>query len=101
MPRTEFGTARTALRRGLHDADRNGKRPRRDVLNVRIPDAEGDFPIRFHNAAGQQVLATQVSIRASDNGNTGRIDVSGLSPGTYSCTVECRGRKLNSHIIKR
>lgn len=75
--------------------------PCRDVLNVRIPDAEGDFPIRFHNAAGQQVLATQVSIRASDNGNTGRIDVSGLSPGTYSCTVECRGRKLNSHIIKR
>lgn len=63
--------------------------PCRDVLNVRIPDAEGDFPIRFHNAAGQQVLATQVSIRASDNGNTGRIDVSGLSPGTYSCTVEC------------
>ena len=75
--------------------------PCRDVLNVRIPDAEGDFSIRFHNAAGQQVLATQVSIRASDNGNTGRIDVSGLSPGTYSCMVECRGRKLNSHIIKR
>ncbi len=117
VPRTEFGTARTALRRGPHDADRNGKRPRRrrgdfgipgdcrrygccdgtfsqpcrDVLNVRIPDAEGDFPIRFHNAAGQQVLATQVSVRAGDNGNTGRIDVSGLSPGTYSCTVECRG----------
>ena len=75
--------------------------PCRDVLNVRIPDAEGDFPIRLHNAAGQQVLATQVSVRAGDNGNTGRIDVSGLSPGTYSCTVECRGRKLNSHIIKR
>lgn len=75
--------------------------PCRDVLIVRIPDVEGDFPIRFHNAAGQQVLATQASIRAGDNGNTGRIDVSGLSPGTYSCTVECRGRKLNSHIIKR
>lgn len=75
--------------------------PCRDVLNVRIPDAEGDFPIRLHNAAGQQVLATQVSVRAGDNGNTGRIDVSGLSPGTYSCMVECRGRKLNSHIIKR
>ena len=75
--------------------------PCRDVLNVRIPDAEGDFPIRLHNAAGQQVLATQVSVRAGDNGNTGRIDVSGLSPGTYSCMVECRGRKLNSHIITR
>ena len=75
--------------------------PCRDALNVRIPNVEGDFPIRFHNAAGQQVLATQVSVRAGDNGNTGRIDVSGLSPGTYTCTVECQGRKLSSHIIKR
>ena len=75
--------------------------PCRDILNVRIPGVEGDFPIRFHNAAGQQVLAAQISVRAGDNGNTGRIGVSGLTPGTYTCTVECLGRKLSSHIIKR
>ena len=75
--------------------------PCRDVLNVRIPGIEGDFPIRLHNAAGQQVLAAQVSVRAGDNGDTGRIDVSGLTPGTYTCTVECNSRKLSSHIIKR
>lgn len=75
--------------------------PCRDVLNVRIPGFEGDFPIRLHNAAGQQVLAAQVSVRAGNNGDTGRIDVSGLTPGTYTCTVECNGRKLSSHIIKR
>lgn len=51
VPRTGFGTARTALRCGPHDADRNGKRPRRRRGDFGIPGdrrrygrCDGAFP---------------------------------------------------------
>lgn len=72
--------------------------PFRDVLNVRIPDAEGDFKVAMYNQAGQKVLDSTVSIT---QGSTGAIDMTRLSPGNYTFVLDYFGNNMKKSVVKR
>ncbi len=81
------------------------------VLNMRIPGAEGDFPVRIYDIAGGLVLSCTVHLGQNPSGEgqkteygnfpSGSMDVSSLAPGRYLCETDYFGRTLSGHIIKR
>lgn len=79
--------------------------PCADVLNVRIPGADGDFPVRIYDLAGGLVLSASVRVAESGDGlsasPSGTLDVSSLAPGRYICEVDYFGKTVSSMIIKR
>lgn len=83
--------------------------PCTDVLNIRIPGADGDFPVRIYDVSGGLVLSGTVSVGWSgkDSGAclsdspTGALDVGSLAPGRYVCEVDYFGSVVSARIIKR
>ena len=79
--------------------------PCRDILKVRIPGGDGDFPVRIYDLAGGLVLTASVTVSESGGGladsPSGTLDVSSLAPGRYTCEVDYYGRTVSSMIIKR
>ena len=79
--------------------------PCRDVLNVRIPGAEGVFPVRIYDLSGGLALSADVTVSDTDENLSsspcGTLDVSSIAPGRYTCEVDYFGRTVSSMIIKR
>ena len=75
--------------------------PCAEQLNVRIPGAVGNFPLRIRDRSGREILTATVPIRENENGNTGWTDVSQLDPGVYICTVDYYGRAISTNLVKR
>lgn len=82
--------------------------PCTDVLNLRIPGASGDFPVKIYDVAGGLVLQTEVTVSQAgeasegsfDAASSGTVDVSSLAPGRYLCEVDYFGKILSGNIIK-
>ena len=76
-----------------------------DVLNIRIPGAEGVFPVRIYDVAGGLVLSADVTVSDTEeslsSSPAGTIDVSSLAPGRYTCETDYFGKTVSSMIIKR
>ena len=72
-----------------------------DRLNIRIPGATGDFRMEFRDRSGRYVYGATVTVGPEENGNTGWLNVSGLAPGVYTCTVDYFGQRIEHDIIKR
>lgn len=72
--------------------------PCRDLLNVRLPEVEGDFSFKMYNQAGQKVIDSSVTVAP---GMPGAVDVSKLSPGNYTFVLDCNGVGLKKNIVKR
>lgn len=75
--------------------------PCSEQLNIRIPGATGRFPIRISDRSGREILSTTVTLRETDNGNTGWITVAQLPGGVYTCRIDYFGCPIDIPFIKR
>jgi len=92
---------------GLPEASRNHSlnvypNPAKNEMKISFaPDKPGDACIRFVNVVGQVVMKTNYSIHGTENQMI-TLDVSQLSPGIYTCSLEQNsGREIKKVIITK